>query len=189
MLFDLVAGATAVPTLSIGTGSLEFDGDKNAINGNAISITASGEWVILCPDWITLNKYWGSGNDTIYITIDVADKEGTILFLKMTNEASQCSILCYAAGYSAQWLGYVSWGYDSNSGGTIYFYAYNGSSKDFQYSQMFWEARDIDSNVVSSGNVSATLDSATSSYPTDAIYSSFASLWGMVSGGAWVQLW
>lgn len=92
MLFNLVASESV--TLSLDQSSLYFNSIGDPITTSLINITASGDWYIICPSWITLNKYYGTGNDTIIVTIDSVGYPGDISVYKMTNAVpTVCHIL------------------------------------------------------------------------------------------------
>lgn len=93
MLFNLVASESV--TLSLDQSSLYFDNAGNPLTTYMINVTASGDWYVICPSWLTLDKYYGTGNDTIYIiSIDSPGFPGDISVYKMTNAAPKvCHIL------------------------------------------------------------------------------------------------
>jgi len=190
MNFNLVTSGT-VPTVASNRSALEFDGDRVAITYNTFTITTTDEWYILCPTWISLTAYYGSGNTTITITVDTNDHAvENISIYTMSNIAPAITtILCYATGYSRDWLGYIIWSYDYQSGSTLYFVAYNGSTINDQSSTMEWQVRDGGGSVVDAGTVySGVLDEYQDSYPTDSVTGTWASIWGRVSGGSWINI-
>jgi hypothetical protein len=84
---------SASVTLSLDAAVLYFNTLGNPITTNQFNITANGDWYITCPAWLSLNKYYGTGNDTITITITTPGSSGDISVYKMTNAApSVCQV-------------------------------------------------------------------------------------------------
>jgi hypothetical protein len=91
--FNKVNSATVTGTFN--KSSLSFDNDKNPITTNSLSITSNCDWYIFCPDWLSLNKYYGTGNDTITITIDTSGLTGDVSLYKTTNSAPSVCHIAY----------------------------------------------------------------------------------------------
>ena len=195
---SLVDGSTPPPSLSLNQSSLEFDGNLDPITTDKFNITTSGEWFIIIDEAnIEVDVWYGSGNDTITISVLEYDLDivNAIKVYSLANEYDGINIKSYVPGYSKDFLGYISWSFDHESEGLIYFYALNGTSsphaKNDQSSTLHWETRDIDGDVIEFGYVtSGSLDAQEFSSPTDLdrFWESAVSLWGKVLTGDWVQL-
>jgi len=98
MLFDLVAMSTTPPSLSVAPLALLFGADKQSKGTNILTITADGDWYIICPSWLSLSKYWGSGNDTVTVTVDENNHQDDIETSSMSNAPAKiCAVTCYGA--------------------------------------------------------------------------------------------
>jgi hypothetical protein len=68
MNFSLVTSGT-VPTITLNRTTLEFYNDGVEYTYNNFTITTTDEWYIICPSWVGLTAFYGSGNATITISI------------------------------------------------------------------------------------------------------------------------
>jgi len=96
MLFDLVDGGTNTPpTFVLDNSELYFTiSDLSAITSSTLTITTTGGWFIICPEWVTLSKYWGDGNDTIDIEITDSSSDGDLQLYGLNNIAPfNCDLL------------------------------------------------------------------------------------------------
>jgi len=135
-------------------------------------IKISGSWKEVTNVWEKISGTWQGGVKT---------------YIKANNVWEAC----FDDGFNEEWDGYIVWSFDYEDSGTLHFIAYNASSiVDDQSSQMFWESRDIDDEVIDSGSVtSGTLDHGESSYPTDAITGEYVTIWGKTSTSQWNQIY
>jgi hypothetical protein len=91
---DFTRASVASVTLSLDVASLYFNTSGNPVTTNQFNITANGDWYIICPSWLSLNKYYGTGNDTITITINTPGSSGDISVYNMSNAApSVCQVI------------------------------------------------------------------------------------------------
>jgi len=95
--FELVAMSTNHPSLSINQSSLVFGKNKSPKTTNQIIVTASNDWYVICPDWITMDSYYGfNGGKTVVLTIEENNKQGDLEFYRTTNIAPEiCEVTCY----------------------------------------------------------------------------------------------
>ena len=132
----------------------------------------SSAWKEIIEVWIKISGTW---------------QGGVIPYRKISGEWKAC----FDDGFNEDWDGYISWAFDYEDSGTFHFIAHNDSLvKDGQSSIMYWETRDVNDDVIESGNVSSgSLDATESSYPTDAVSSGYVSIWGKTGTSQYNQLY
>ena len=92
--FDLVLGSTPLPTLGVSVSEMWFNMDKTPIGTSTLTITADKDWYAICPSWVSMSQYWGSGHTTYDVTITVDDAENLPDDISIYDTTNQTPKIC-----------------------------------------------------------------------------------------------